>query len=710
MSRIIMLVPLNDNVSLTTTTLSLVYLISKKIKNNFFKSFFYFSLIDNSIDNTKFIINKYFSKNINSLENIDFSKQCFNSNQYHMLVNQVIEQCYNKKDINNGLILIKGINRKQHIDANKINYEVSQNINAEVIFVEYLKEYSLEYIHKKENKIKIFLNYSQYKNILGFIFNNIGSPLIQKKYDFIENLNILYNFQKNKNIFKIKKDIFFTNKFFSTLACVPWNQHLLTPSIMEICSFLNANIVNMKNTKNSIVKKVIIFDENYVKISIKNYNHSLFLVCLSRLETFVDEFFLRLKIKKISGIILTGVSKFTKKILYLINCLKDSNIAIFFINTNTITTLSQLQKFNFNINFYDKIHIYKILKYISSYFKNINFSFFQDKITGDNKKYSPKEFCYYLKMLSKKNKKRIILPEAYEPRILKAASISSDLGIAECILLGSPKKIFKIANDKGIYLSKDITIIEPDSIRDSYVSRLIELRKNKGITECSAIKQLQDNTILATLILESNKVDGLVSGSINTTANTIRPALQIIKTNPIYSLVSSIFFMLFPKEVFIYGDCAINVDPTAEQLAEIAIQSANSAKIFGIEPRIAMLSYSSGYSGNGLQVEKVRYATDLVKLKQPNLIIEGPIQYDAAISRKVSKLKIPNSAISGSANIFIFPDLNSGNITYKAVQRSLGLICIGPMLQGLRKPVNDLSRGASIEDIIYTIALTSIQS
>ncbi|QIQ41224.1 MAG: phosphate acetyltransferase [Buchnera aphidicola (Aphis urticata)] len=709
MPRIIMLVPLNENVSLPTITLSLIDLIRKKIKKHCFKSFFYFSLIDSSIDKTKCIINKYFFNDIMTLKNIDFSNQYFNSDKYHILVNQVIEQCHIKEDIN-GLILIQGINRKEHPDCNKINYEISQNINAEVIFLENLQEYSLEYINQKENEIKIFLKYYKYKKVLGFIFNNINSPFIEKQYDFIEKLNILYNLKQNKTSFNIKKDIFFKDKFFSILALIPWNKHLLQPSIIEICDFLDAKIVSINNQNNSIVKNIIIFDENYKKITIKNYNHSLFLICFSRLEAFINDLLLQLKTNKISGILLTGISKLTKRILYLVNVLKDINIPIFFIKTNTITTLSRLQKFNFHIHFYDKLYIHKILKYTSSYFNNINLSFFQDKIANYNKKYSPKEFCYHLKKLSKKNIKKIILPESYEPRILKAALIANDLGIADCILLGNEKKICEIAHDHGIYLSKNIQIINPDAVRSNYISRLLELRQNKGMTELSAIKQLQDNIMLATLILESHQVDGLVSGSINTTANTIRPALQIIKTNPIYSLVSSIFFMLFPEEVFIYGDCAINVDPTAEELAEIAIQSANSAKIFGIEPRIAMLSYSSGYSGYGLQVEKVRNATAIIKLKQPSLVVEGPIQYDAAISKKVSKLKTPNSSLGGSANIFIFPDLNSGNITYKAVQRSLGLICIGPMLQGLKKPVNDLSRGASIEDIVYTIALTAIQS
>jgi len=702
-----MLVPLNENVSLTTITLSIIDFINKRKKNDFFTSLFYFSLVNNSIDKSKIIISKYFSNSVIILKNIDFSNQYFNSTEYHILVNEVIEQCYNKNNVNE-LILITGINKKQHIDADKINYDISQNINAEVIFIDNLKKYSVEYIDQKENKIKTLLKYNKYKNILGIIFSNVGSPFIHKEYNFLDKINILSHLKKNKSILNIKEHTLLKNRFFSTLACIPWNQCLLIPSVIEIFNFLNASIIRKINVNNFIIKRIIIFDENYKNIIRNNYNNSLFIICSSRIKTFINDFFIRLKLKKNIGILITKAYQFKKNILFLIKYLKNMNIPVFFTNKNTIMILSKLQKFNFNINFYDKIYIIKLLKYVSSYFGDINLNFVKNTIS--NKRYSPKEFCYHLKMLSKKNIKKIILPESYEPRILKAASISNYLGIAECILLGDSKKIYNIARDNGIYLSKNIEIIEPDLIRDRYISRLLELRKHKGITELSAINQLQDNTILATLILESNEVDGLVSGAINTTANTIRPALQIIKTNTIYSLVSSIFFMLFPQEVFIYGDCAINVDPNAEELAEIAIQSANSAKIFGIEPRIAMLSYSSGYSGNGLQVEKVRNATAIVKSKKPNLMIEGPIQYDAAISKKVSKLKTPNSVIAGSANIFIFPDLNSGNITYKAIQRSLGLICIGPMLQGLRKPVNDLSRGASIEDIVYTIAITSIQS
>ena len=212
------------------------------------------------------------------------------------------------------------------------------------------------------------------------------------------------------------------------------------------------------------------------------------------------------------------------------------------------------------------------------------------------------------------------------------------------------------------------------------------------------------------MMLEAGEVDGLVSGAVHTTANTIRPPMQIIKTAPGSSIISSVFFMLLPDQVLVYGDCAVNPEPTAEQLAEIAIQSAESAKAFGLAPKVAMLSYSTGSSGAGQSVEKVKEATRLAQEKRPDLLIDGPLQYDAAVMADVAASKAPHSKVAGQANVFIFPDINAGNIGYKAVQRSADLIAVGPMLQGMRKPVNDLSRGALVDDIVYTIALTAIQA
>jgi len=324
-------------------------------------------------------------------------------------------------------------------------------------------------------------------------------------------------------------------------------------------------------------------------------------------------------------------------------------------------------------------------------------------------KITPSMFRLQLMRKARLANKRIVLPEGTEPRTLQAANICAERGLAQCILLGDKQEILVAAQKIQLTLHEKITIIEPQLVREKYLVPLLELRRSKGLTESTARQQLEDNVVLGTMMIKLNEVDGLVSGAIHTTANTIRPALQLIKTVPGSQLVSSIFFMCLPDQVLIYGDCAINPKPTAEALADIAIQSANSAVTFGFSARIAMLSYSTGTSGFGEDVEKVRRATEIVRQKRPDILIEGPIQYDAAIDVGVAALKLPQSQVAGRANIFVFPDLNAGNIAYKMVQRSTGIVCIGPMLQGLQKPVNDLSRGCLVEDIVFTIALTAVQ-
>ncbi|MFT5675788.1 MAG: phosphate acetyltransferase, partial [Paraglaciecola sp.] len=323
---------------------------------------------------------------------------------------------------------------------------------------------------------------------------------------------------------------------------------------------------------------------------------------------------------------------------------------------------------------------------------------------------SPPAFRYKLTQLARQANKVIVLPEGEEPRTIKAAAICAERGIAQCVLLGNREEILRIAEQQGVELPQGVQIMQPQDIRHKYVVPMLELRKHKGLTEVVAHEQMRDNVVLATMMLKQGDVDGLVSGAVNTTANTIRPALQLIKTAPGASLVSSIFFMLLPEQVLVYGDCAINPDPNAEQLADIAIQSADSAIAFGIAPKVAMISYSTGDSGTGSGVDKVKLATKIAQQKRPDLLIDGPLQYDAAVMENVARKKAPNSLVAGKATVFIFPDLNTGNTTYKAVQRSADLVSIGPMLQGMGKPVNDLSRGALVDDIVFTIALTAIQA
>jgi phosphate acetyltransferase len=285
-----------------------------------------------------------------------------------------------------------------------------------------------------------------------------------------------------------------------------------------------------------------------------------------------------------------------------------------------------------------------------------------------------------------------------------------DRGIARCVLMGDTGRMHRLTARRGMAIPPDIEIIDPTQIDRRYVDAMVELRQHKGLTPGLAEEQLHDPVVLGTMMLHLGEVDGLVSGAVHTTANTIRPALQLIKTAPGVRLVSSIFFMCLPEQVLVYGDCAINIDPNAEELADIAIQSAESAQAFGITPRVAMLSYSTGASGSGSDVEKVKEATRIARERRPDLLIDGPLQYDAATIKEVAQSKAPDSRVAGRATVFIFPDLNTGNTTYKAVQRSAEVISIGPMLQGLRKPVNDLSRGALVEDIVFTIALTAIQA
>jgi len=326
-------------------------------------------------------------------------------------------------------------------------------------------------------------------------------------------------------------------------------------------------------------------------------------------------------------------------------------------------------------------------------------------------KLSPPAFRYQLIQKARSAQKRIVLPEGDEPRTVRAAAICAEKGIAHCVLLGKRDAIETVAASQGITLpTRNLEILDPDSIREQYIPPMVELRKSKGLTPQMAAAQLEDTVVLGTMMLAVNEVDGLVSGAVHTTANTVRPALQLIKTAPGSSIVSSVFFMLMPDQVLAYADCAINPNPTAEELAQIAKQSADSAAAFGITPKVAMISYSTGSSGAGQDVEKVRQATEIAHAKFPDLVLDGPMQYDAASVYEVGKQKAPNSPVAGQATVFIFPDLNTGNTTYKAVQRSANVLSVGPMLQGLRKPVNDLSRGALVDDIVFTIALTAIQA
>ncbi|MEV0439307.1 phosphate acetyltransferase [Streptomyces spectabilis] len=324
---------------------------------------------------------------------------------------------------------------------------------------------------------------------------------------------------------------------------------------------------------------------------------------------------------------------------------------------------------------------------------------------------TPMMFEHKLLERARADRRRVVLPEGTEERVLRAADVLLRRGVCDLTLLGPAEAIRKKAADLGVDLA-DSQLVDPQTseLRQRFAEEYARLRAHKGVTVELAYDVVADVNYFGTLMVQGGLADGMVSGSVHSTAATIRPAFEIIKTKPDASIVSSVFFMCLADKVLVYGDCAVNPDPNATQLADIAVQSAGTAAQFGVEPRIAMLSYSTGTSGSGADVDKVREATALVRGQRPDLKIEGPIQYDAAVEPSVAATKLPGSDVAGQASVLIFPDLNTGNNTYKAVQRSAGAIAVGPVLQGLRKPVNDLSRGALVQDIVNTVAITAIQA
>jgi phosphate acetyltransferase len=324
---------------------------------------------------------------------------------------------------------------------------------------------------------------------------------------------------------------------------------------------------------------------------------------------------------------------------------------------------------------------------------------------------TPLMFEYEVLDRARKNRKHIVLPEGTDDRILRAASTLLRRDVVQLTILGSETSIRARATELGLDIA-DAAVIDPKEgeLYEQFAVEYAHLRKHKGMTVDRAREIVPSVSYFGTMMVHLGLADGMVSGAIHTTAHTIRPAFEIIKTQPGVSIVSSVFLMCLEDRVLVYGDCAVNPDPTAEQLADIAISSAQTAEMFGIDQRIAMLSYSTGDSGTGVDVDKVRTATALVRKRRPDLNVEGPIQYDAAVDASVAKTKMPESTVAGRATVFVFPDLNTGNNTYKAVQRSAGAVAVGPVMQGLRKPVNDLSRGATVQDIVNTVAITAVQA
>lgn len=542
--------------------------------------------------------------------------------------------------------------------------------------------------------------------------SNIKLAYDSFKEEKVEITSIIANKIKPKNLKKTIKKISEVVDKDTYVAAVPRDESLLKPTVRDILNFFNAKVL---------------LGENYLEKPVKHYEVGAMQLrhYLPRLKDRsvvilpgdrADLIIASIQADKsevypsVSGLVLTGGITPEKPIIRLINSI-STTIPIILIKPNTYEAAKLIYELKPKINPYDKR---KILRSISIFKKYVNVKEILEKLVQyDNERMTPSMFLYNLEEWAGKERKKIVLPEGTDLRILKAACKLQTTDLVDLVLLGKRDQICHLVKNAGINLDcKKIEIIDPESDQktEKYAKILFELRKHKGMTETTAHDLIKDVSYFGTMMVHQGDADGMVSGAAHTTQHTIRPALQIIKTKPGVSLVSSVFFMCLPDRVSAFADCAINPNPNAEELAEIAIATADSSNKFGITPKVAMLSYSSGTSGKGDDVEKVRRATQIVKAKRPDILIEGPIQYDAAVDPEVGKKKLPNSKVAGQATVLIFPDLNTGNNTYKAVQRETGALAVGPMLQGLRKPVNDLSRGCTVDDVYNTILLTAIQA
>jgi len=704
-----MLIPTGTSVGLTSVSLGVIRAMERKgVRLSVFKPIAQPRAGGNTPDQTTTIIRK--NSAIPAAEPVSMARveSLLGSNQQDVLMEEIIARYHeNTKDAE--VVLVEGlVPTRKHQFASALNYEIAKTLNAEIVFVTALGNDSPAQLKERIEVTQSSFGGSKNKSITGVIINKLNAP-VDEQGRTRPDLSEIFDDSTKASVANIDPKQLFANSPLPVLGCVPWSFDLIATRAIDMCRHLNARIINEGDINTRRVKSVT-FCARSIPHMLEHFRPgSLLVTSADRPDVLVAACLAAMNGVEIGAILLTGGYEIDERINKLCERAFATGLPVFMVDTNTWQTSLSLQSFNLEVPSDDTERVERVQEYVAGY---INADWIESLTAASerSRRLSPPAFRYELTELARKAGKRIVLPEGDEPRTIKAAAICAQRGIAHCVLLGNPDEIQRVAALQGVELGAGIDIVDPEEVREKYVPRLVELRKSKGMTEVVAREQLEDNVVLGTLMLEQDEVDGLVSGAVHTTANTIRPPLQLIKTAPNSSLVSSVFFMLLPEQVLVYGDCAINPDPTAEQLAEIAIQSADSAAAFGIEPRVAMISYSTGNSGAGSDVEKVREATRIAQEKRPDLVIDGPLQYDAAVMDDVAKSKAPNSPVAGRATVFIFPDLNTGNTTYKAVQRSADLISIGPMLQGMRKPVNDLSRGALVDDIVYTIALTAIQS
>ena len=706
--KTILLVPTAEGVGLTSACLGLVYALEcQGVKAGFVKPF---SQEKNQQADRTTALYRHLSKS-ETVEPIAYESliQRFNFGEIDELLEDAV-RLHRQIAKNHDLIIVEGlVPNSRDTFAPSFNAALAQALDAKVVIVSNADINQPEVSAEKVESQLRYLGGSSSTRIAGVLFMRTkglpedsaqipvtldpGLRLIGDTHQFTAAIQ-----QTHAHIGSEKLPV---------IGLVPFSNTLSVPRISDLAAHISADWINIGEAKQRRVLHSSLIASNIEHELHKFVAGELIISASDRIDVLLASSLASSNGIPLAGLVLTEHYEPNAAVLEFCQTAIKHGLPILHTRLSTFETAQSLANLSNEIPCDDTERAEQVTRFVSSH---LNEEWIAQLINGSYKpRLSPSAFRHELVQKSIAAKKRIVLPEGDEPRTIQAAAICQSRGIAHCILLAKPEEVFEVAKARNIELPDDLEIIDPDLIRVNYIEKMVELRKGK-INELQAREQLQDTVVLGTMMLALDQVDGLVSGAVHTTANTVRPAFQLIKTAPEYSLVSSVFFMLLPDEVYVYGDCAINPDPDAEQLAEIAIQSADSAKAFGIDPRIAMISYSTGTSGTGADVEKVAKATEIAKQRRPDLLIDGPLQYDAASVESVGRQKAPDSQVAGRANVFIFPDLNTGNTTYKAVQRAANVVSVGPMLQGLNKPVNDLSRGALVDDIVFTIALTAIQA
>jgi len=590
----------------------------------------------------------------------------------------------------------------------RLNQRIANTLGSDIILVAAKKQDSSAKLNERIHITASIFGGVDNPRLLGCILNKVGAP--PKESQRVGTDEGLDSWEVKERTFDhVKRKLpIFNNIGFRCLGIVHWNQAFVSPRTLDIARHLHAKVLHKGNFEQRRVSSVVLCARTVPNMLFALKAGTLIITPGDRTDILLAASQAVLNGVPLAGILFTGGMTPDQRVMNLCRRAINTGLPVLLTSYDSLSTVQQLDTMSTEVPADD---VSRMLEVMDDVANSIDIQWLADRgALPQEVRLSPPAFRHSLVRQAQLANKKIVLPEGNEPRTIQAAISCSERNIARCVLLGNREEIIMVAEANGLVLPDSLEIQEPDAIRENYIAPMVKLRQHKGVSPPQAEALLEDPVMLGTMMLAQNEVDGLVSGAVHTTASTIRPALQLIKARANTRLVSSIFFMLMPDQVLVYGDCAVNPNPDAEALADIAIQSADSAKAFGIEPRVAMISYSTGISGKGSDVEKVREATDIAKRLRPDLIIDGPLQYDAAAIASVAASKAPDSPVAGKATVFVFPDLNTGNTTYKAVQRSANVVSIGPVLQGLKKPVNDLSRGALVDDIVYTIALTAIQA